>query len=269
MGTIQAMLTDFSYLSPEWKEMCEKERLLGVSMPGVMDHPVLQNVSQESKQWLTELSQYMTDINKEWAKYLGINPFAAGRCQKPAGNSGELYNVASGLHTRFGPYVIRRVRADSKDPLAQVMKEQGFHCEDDVMQQGSWVFSFPVKAPENSVFRNDRGAIEQLEYWLMWKNYWTDHNPSVTIYVKEDEWVSVGAWVYDHFDEVCGISFLPYSDHIYRQAPYEEISKEEYEEMVKNTPTYIDYEALEKLELTDQTISMQEPACSAGGCDFI
>jgi ribonucleoside-diphosphate reductase alpha chain len=269
LGTIQATQTNFSYISPIWKKNCEEERLLGVSIPGAMDHPVLQNVSEEAKQWLDELSEYVVEVNKEWAKLLGINPAAASRCQKPAGNSGELYNVSSGLHTRFGPYYARRVRADEKDPLAQVMKQQGFHCEDDVMQKGSLVFSFPVKSPENSVFRDDRTAIEQLEYWLMWKRHWTDHNPSVTVYVKEHEWMEVGAWVWKHFDEVCGISFLPHSDHIYQQAPYEEISREDYEKLVKATPKFIDYELLNEMETSDHTTGMQEPACSAGGCDFI
>lgn len=269
IGTIQATQTNFSYLSPIWKENCEEERLLGVSIPGVMDHPVLQNTSDEAKKWLDELSQYVIEVNKEWAKLLNINPAAASRCQKPAGNSGELYNVSSGLHTRFAPYYIRRVRADAKDPLAIVMKQQGFHCEDDITQPGSWVFSFPVKAPEQAVFRDDRTAIEQLEYWLMWRQHWTDHNPSVTIYVKEHEWMEVGNFVWKHFDEICGISFLPHSDHTYMQAPYEEITKEEYEEMLKVTPTFIDYDALQQLETTDHTTSMQEPACSAGGCELI
>lgn len=269
IGTIQATQTNFSYLSPIWKENCEEERLLGVSIPGVMDHPVLQNTSDEAKKWLDELSQYVIEVNKEWAKLLNINPAAASRCQKPAGNSGELYNVSSGLHTRFAPYYIRRVRADAKDPLAIVMKQQGFHCEDDITQPGSWVFSFPVKAPEQAVFRDDRTAIEQLEYWLMWRQHWTDHNPSVTIYVKEHEWMEVGNFVWKHFDEICGISFLPHSDHTYMQAPYEEITKEKYEEMLKVTPTFIDYDALQQLETTDHTTSMQEPACSAGGCELI
>jgi ribonucleoside-diphosphate reductase alpha chain len=148
------------------------------------------------------------------------------------------------------------------------MQQQGFHCEQDVMQPGSLVFSFPVEAPAEAVFRDDRTAIEQLEYWLMWKTYWTDHNPSVTIYVKEDEWMEVGAWCWEHFDEICGISFLPHSDHIYRQAPYEEINEEEYKELLKATPSYIDYDALSLLETSDQTISMQEPACAAGGCEI-
>jgi hypothetical protein len=269
VGTVQATLTNFSYISSSWKENCEEERLLGVSIPGAMDHPILQNVSEEAESWLDDLSQIVVDTNREWAKLLGINPAAASRCQKPAGNSGELYNVASGLHARFSPYYIRRVRADAKDPLAQVMKNQGFPCEEDVMQPGSWVFSFPVKTPESAVFRDDRAAIEQLEYWLMWKKHWTDHNPSVTIYVKEHEWMAVGAWVWNHFDEVCGISFLPHSDHVYKQAPYEEITKEEYEKMCEEVPTYIDYEALKKLETSDHTVSMQEPACSAGGCDLV
>lgn len=269
IGTMQATLTDFSYLSPEWKKNAEEERLIGVSLPGAMDHPVLQNVSDEAKQWIEELARVVDVVNDEWAEILGIDPAAAKRCQKPAGNSGEHYNVASGIHARYAPFYIRRVRADEKDPLARVMREQGFPCEVDVTSSSTLIFSFPVKAPEGAVFRDDRTAIQQLEYWLMWKRYWADHNVSVTIYVKEHEWVEVGAWVYKHFDEVTGISFLPHSGHTYRQAPFEEITEEEYLKMSAIMPTFIDYEALSILETSDHTIGSQEFACSAGGCELI
>lgn len=238
-------------------------------MTGTMDHPVLQNVSDEAKEWLQHLSKIAHDVNEVYAKKLNIGKAAAVTCVKPEGTSSALNDSASGIHPRYSEYYIRRVRADDKDPLAIVMREQGFYCEQDVMQPSTLVFSFPVKAPSGSVFRDDRTAIEQLEYWLMWKQYWCDsHNPSVTIYVREHEWLAVGAWVYSHFDEVCGLSFLPHSDHIYQQAPYEECNKAEYDKLLSVTPTYIDYEALHKLENKDMTTSSQEYACSAGVCSF-
>lgn len=267
-GTLQSSLTNFVYLSEIWKKNCEEERLLGVSMTGGLDHPVLKSVSDESKQWLEDLRKYAREVNAEWAKKLGINASAAITCNKPEGTSSQLCDSASGIHPRYAPYYIRRVRADVKDPLATVMREQGFPCEEAIGNPSTLVFSFPIKAPEGSVFRDDRTAIEQLEYWLMWKQYWCDHNPSVTIYVKEHEWFSVGAWVYEHFDEVCGISFLPHSDHCYQQAPYEECTKEQYEEMMNALPNGIDYKKLEEIETIDMTTGSQEYACVAGACEI-
>lgn len=270
LGTMQATATNFVYLSPRWKENCEEERLLGVSMSGATDHPVLQNVSAEAKQWLDTLSQRARATNATCAALFNINRAAAITCVKPEGTSSQLNDTASGLHVRYAPYYIRRVRADGKDPLAVVMREQGFPCEEDVMQPTNLVFSFPVKAPEHSLFRDDKNALEQLEYWLMWKQHWCDsHNPSVTIYVKEHEWLDVGAWVYKNFDDVCGLSFLPHSDHTYRQAPYEECTKEQYEALAAIMPDNIDYEALGALETTDTTTGTQEYACSAGGCELV
>lgn len=269
LGTMQATLTDFPYLSPRWKKNCEEERLIGVSLSGATDHPVLQSVSDEAKEWLHVLRDHVGDVNRRYAKLFGINEAAAKTCSQPAGNSSQLADIASGLHTRYAPYYIRTVRADCKDPLAITMREQGFPCEQDVMQPTNLVFSFPVKAPDTALFRDDRTAIEQLEYWMMWKKDWCDsHNSSITVYIKEDEWFDVGAWVYKNFDDVCGLSFLPHSNHSYAQAPYQECSKETYEEMVKIMPKAIDYEALGKLEVTDHTTGVQELACTAGGCDL-
>ena len=269
LGTLQATLTNFSYLSTIWRENCEEERLLGVSMTGVMDHPILSSVSDEAKRWLEELRAVTKEVNKEWAAKLGINVSAAITCVKPEGTSSQLNNTASGLHGRHSPYYIRRVRADDKDPLGIVMEAQGYFCEPDVMQRNTKVFSFPVKSPEGAKCGDVRTALEQLEYWLMFKKHWTDHNPSVTITVRENEWLQVAAWVYENFDEVCGLSFLPHSNHVYRQAPYQEITREEYETMLAKLPTGIDYEALSRLETTDQTLGAQEYACSSGTCDLI
>jgi ribonucleoside-diphosphate reductase alpha chain len=270
LGTFQATLTDFKYLSPRWKKNCEEERLIGVSLSGAMDHPVLQSVSDEAKEWLHMLREHVKEVNLDYAKQLGINPAAARTCNQPAGNSSQLNDIASGLHPRYAFYYIRRVRADEKDPLATVMRAQGFPCEQDVMQKSTLVFSFPVKAPANAVFRDDRTAIQQLEYWKMWKQDWCDsHNPSITVYVKEHEWVEVGAWIFENFDDVCGISFLPHSDHTYQQAPYEEITEEEYLELQAKMPEGIDYEALGKLETVDQTTGSQEYACVGGACEIV
>jgi ribonucleoside-diphosphate reductase alpha chain len=269
LGTMQATLTNFPYLSPRWKKNCEDERLIGVSLSGATDHPVLQRVSKEAESWLEVLSEKVIEVNKKYAKIFKINSAAASRCSQPAGNSSQLTDIASGLHTRYSPYYYRRVRADKNDPLAKVMMEQGFPCEQDVMQPANLVFTFPVKAPETALFRDDMTAIEQLEYWMMWKKHWCDsHNPSCTIYVKEHEWFEVGSWVYKNFDEVCGISFLPYSDHCYAQAPYQECSREEYEALLAVMPEVIDYEALSRIEVTDHTTSTQTLACTAGGCEL-
>lgn len=269
LGTMQATLTNFIYLSERWKKNCEEERLLGVSMSGGTDHPVLRNVSDEAKSWLDKLAKHARSVNKEFAAKLGINAAAAITCVKPEGTAGLLNDTAPGLHTRFSPYFIRRVRADEKDPLATAMRAQGYPCEQDVMQPATLVFSFPMKAPETATFRDDRTALEQLEYWLMWKQHYCDsHNPSVTVYVKEHEWLEVGAWIYRNFDDVCGVSFLPHSDHVYRQAPYEECTKEQYEEMLSKMPNGIDYEALSRIETSDYTTGMQEYACVGGACEI-
>jgi ribonucleoside-diphosphate reductase alpha chain len=267
---MQSTLTNFVYVNPQWKKNAEEERLLGVSVTGATDHFVLKNVSETAEDWLRELRKIAVDTNRATAELLGINPSVAITLNKPSGTVSQLVDSASGLHARYSPYYIRRVRADAKDPLAQVMQQQGYPWEYADGSTTTLVFSFPVKSPEGAVFRDDRTATEQLEYWMMWKKNWCDsHNPSVTIYVKEHEWLEVGAWVYKNFDDICGLSFLPHSDHVYKQAPYTECTKDQYEALLAKMPKGIDYEALSRLETTDQTTGTQEYACVSGACDLI
>jgi ribonucleoside-diphosphate reductase alpha chain len=228
------------------------------------------NIGTELQYWLNEMKQVSIETNKEWAQRLGINPSTAITTIKPSGTVSQLVDASSGIHPRYAPYYIRTVRADKKDPLAKLMKDEGFPVEDDVMKPDStYVFSFPMKAPEGAVFRDDRTAIEQLEHWLTYKQHWAEHSVSVTVYVKDSEWLDVGAWVFKHFDDLTGISFLPHSDHTYRQAPYQEISKEEYEEWVKKMPTEVDWTALSKYEEEDNTISSQTLSCTGSACEIV
>lgn len=278
LGSLQATLTDFRYLSKAWKNNTEEEALLGVSLTGIMDHPILSG-SYHPAGWsehhdlediLEELKEVAIETNKEWATKLGINQSMAITCVKPSGTVSQLVDSASGIHPRYSPYYVRTVRADKKDPLATFMKEAGFPVEDDVMKPDStYVFSFPMKAPEDAVFRDDRTAIEQLEHWLTYQRHWCEHKPSVTIYVKENEWMEVGAWVYKHFDEMSGVSFLPHSDHTYKQAPYQEISKEEYEEWCEKMPTDVNWEDLGLYESEDRTTGSQTMACTGGVCEVV
>lgn len=268
LGTFQSSLTDFDFVDGVIKENCEKERLLGVSMTGVMDHKTLNTVSNESSTWLQELRSHARAVNSEWSKLFEINESAAITCCKPSGTVGQLTNVGTGgLHPRFSQYYIRTVRQDNKDPLTAFLKTQGIYNEPDVMKPGdTTVFSFPVAGPKDAVFRDDRTAIQQLEHWLMFQRDWCEHKPSITIYVKEHEWMAVGDWVYNNFDEVSGVSFLPFSDHSYRQAPFQPISEEEFKEWDSKTPKNIDWEAF--VEIDDQTVSSQELACTGGTCSI-
>ena len=269
IGTYQSLLTNFRYLRPIWKKNQEEERLLGVSMTGIMDHPVLSRISNEAINWLKELKDHAIEVNKKWASILGINPAAAITTVKPSGTVSQLVDAASGKHERYSRYYIRTARGDKKDPLTQMMIDQGYPVEDDVTKpESTVVFSFPVKSPENAVFRNDRTAIQQLEHYLMFQTYWSEHNVSNTIYVKEDEWLEVGSWVYNNFDKIAGVSFLPYSDHIYKQAPYQECSKSEYEALLSKMPVP-NWDDLAKYEKDDSTVNTKELACSAGSCEFI
>ena len=277
LGTLQSTLTKFRYLSKVWSTNTEEERLLGVSLTGIMDHPLLSGTSKDNKtvlscealtQTLEELKEVAIETNKEWAKKLGIEQSTAITCVKPSGTVSQLVNSASGIHPRYSPYYIRTVRADSKDPLALWMIEQGFPHEPDVTKPDStMVFSFPQKAPESSVFRNDRTAIEQLEHWLVYQRHWCEHKPSVTIYVKEEEWLEVGSWVYRNFGEMSGVSFLPHSDHNYQQAPYQEIDADEYNAAVSRMPHDVDWTSFSEYE--DATIGSQTLACSAGVCEIV
>jgi len=271
IGTIQSALVDFKYLSPKWKKNSEEERLLGVSLTGIFDHKIMSGQGEYEKSvlggTLEKLRDITRDVNKEWAEKLGINPSKAITTVKPSGTVSQLVNSGSGIHPRYAKHYIRRVRADVKDPLATWMQEKGVPCEVDVYNPQNLVFEFPMASASNSLTRHDIGAIEHLELWLTYRNHWTDHNPSVTIYVGEDEWADVGAWVWKHWDEVCGVSFLPREDdnHSYAQAPYEEITEQQYKELNAAMPV-INF--AEYTEVLDNTTSSQELACTAGVCEI-
>tara|TARA_R110000822_G_scaffold68587_11_gene166911 strand:+ start:115 stop:2043 length:1929 start_codon:yes stop_codon:yes gene_type:complete len=279
LGTMQASLTNFRYLSSAWKKNTEEEALLGVSLTGIMDNPVMAGkfcdvglyTGFEKHETIEGVLQEMRDVaietNKEWAGLLGVNVASAITAVKPSGTVSQLVDSASGIHPRYSDYYIRTVRADSKDPLAQMMQAQGFPCEPDLMKPDTGsIFSFPIKAPKGSVMRDDMSALEQCEMWKTYQLNWCEHKPSITVYVKENEWLQVGSWVYDNFDIVSGISFLPHSDHSYQQAPYQEINEEQYNEMVASMPT-ADWTALGEYEKEDTTTSMKELACVAGVCE--
>ena len=269
LGTWQSTLTNYKYLSSSWKKNCEEERLLGVSMTGIMDNELTNGKLPGLEGRLEELRQVAVATNAKFAKELGIPQSAAVTCVKPSGTVSQLTDAASGIHARHNPYYIRTVRADKKDPLAALMIDAGIPVEDCAMRPNNvYVFSFPMKAPEKAVFRTDMTAIEQLELWVTYQDHWCEHKPSVTISVKEHEWLAVGAWVYKHFDKMSGVSFLPFSDHTYSQAPYQDCTKEEYEEFVSKMPNTIDWSKLVDYETTDMTEGAQTLACSAsGGCE--
>jgi ribonucleoside-triphosphate reductase len=275
LGTFQSTLTNFKYLSKKWQENCAEERLLGVSLTGIMDNEYTNGYAAKATglfnvaDMLEGLRNEAVKTNKLWAAKLNIPVSAAITCVKPSGTVSQLVDSASGIHARHSPYYIRTVRADKKDPLAVMMKEMGFPCEDDVTKPDhTYVFSFPQKSPEHAVFRKDMTAIEQLELWLTYQRHWCEHKPSVTISVKEEEWPAVGAWVYDHFDEMSGVSFLPFSDHVYKQAPYQDCTKEEYEALLAKMPKNVNWTDLAKYEKQDATTGSQELACVAGGCEI-
>lgn len=268
LGTFQSTLTDFKYLRKGWKINAEEERLLGVSLSGIMDCKLINIVNEESKNTLKDLHNYTEEVNKEWAKKLGINPSKAICAVKPAGSTSQLNNTSSGLHSRFAKYYLRTVRNDSKDPLSKFMKEKGFYWEQDKMNPTNDVFYFPIKSPDNCILAKDENAIQQLEKYLMFKNYWCHHNPSITVYVKEHEWLEVAAFVYKNFDDIIGVTFLPYSDHIYEQAPYQEIDEETYIKWLEKMPKEINWDELSKYEEKDYTTSSQELSCFGGACEI-
>ena len=269
LGTWQSTLINFKYLSGDWKKNCEDERLLGVSMTGIMDSEVTRNISGLDLR-LKRFRTVAIETNKEHAETLGIPQSAAITCVKPSGTVSQLTDAASGIHARHSQYYIRTVRADNKDPLCQFMKDSGFPHEADVMKpEHVTVFSFPVKSPQGCVTRNDMTAIEQLELWLCYQRHWCEHKPSVTITVKEHEWPLVGGWVYNNFDEVSGISFLPHSDHSYKQAPYQDCTKEQYEEMLGKLPVNTDWSGLGEYEKEDNTSGTQTFACSGDACEVV
>ena len=270
LGTFQSTLTNFRYLNRKWGENCEEERLLGVSMTGIMDNVLTNGKKKGLEDLLDRLREVAIQTNKYWAKQLGIPQSAAITCVKPSGTVSQLVDSASGIHARHAPYYVRTVRADKKDPLAKMMYDQGFPCEDDVTKpEHTWVFSFPVKGPAKGVYRKDKNALEQLNLWKIYQEHWCEHKPSITISVKEEEWMEVGAWVYGNFDMMSGVSFLPMSDHTYRQAPYQDCTKEQYDKLFREMPKNINWMKLQEYEEQDMTAGSQDLACSAGSCEIV
>ena len=279
LGTIQSTLTNFQFLSDDWVKNTEEERLLGVSLTGIMDNQFMSGRYKSSIKFdlpnkllslpeqLERLKEIAKETNEEWSKKLGIQPSASITCVKPSGTVSQLVDSASGIHARHNNFYIRTIRMDKKDPIYQFLKDKGIPVEDEAYRPDSTaVFSFPIKAPEGAVCRNDKNAMEQLELWLIYQRHFCDHKPSVTISVKEEEWPEVGAWVWKHFDEVSGISFLPFSNHSYVQAPYQDINEEQYNTMKALMPTDIDWTTF--IEEEDNTEGTQTLACSAGNCEI-
>ena len=270
IGTLQSTLTDFRYLRVRWKRNTEEEALLGVSLTGIMDHAVLGDANNpELATWLEEMRNVSIQTNKDWAEKLGVNASAAITCVKPSGTVSQLVDSASGIHPRFSKHYIRRVRSDKKDPLAVYMEQAGFPVEKDVMNDSTVVFSFPVKAPESSTCVKEVGAMEQLALWKTYQNHWCEHKPSVTVYYTDSEYFKVAQWIWDNFDLCSGISLLPTSDHVYQQAPYEDIDESQYEKLVAAMPQNVDWEELSQFEKEDNTTGSQELACVGGACEIV
>ena len=270
LGTIQSTYTKFPYLRKVWQRNTEEERLLGVSLTGIMDNPLMTTKNKGLEKTLAKLREVAVETNAEWATRLGVNASVSISCVKPSGTVSQLVDSASGIHARHSPYYIRTVRGDNKDPLTQFMMDQGIPNEPCVFKgDTTTVFSFPQKSPSNAITRNDMTAIEQLEMWLIYQRHWCEHKPSVTISVREDEWLEVGAFVYKYFDEMSGVSFLPHSDHTYQQAPYQDCTKEEYKVLLKSMPKSINWEALSDYEQEDNTVAMQTMACSGDVCEIV
>ncbi len=270
IGTLQATLTDFRYLRNVWKRNTEEEALLGVSMTGIMDHYLLsKGDSPDLEKWLEQIRDVAVKTNEKWAAKLGINQSAAITCVKPSGTVSQLVDSASGIHPRFSEHYIRRVRSDKKDPLAQFMSAAGFPVEQDLMSQASLVYSFPVKSPEGCTTVKQVGAMEQLKLWKAYQNGWCEHKPSITVYYTDDEFLEVAQWIWDNFDLCSGISLLPYSDHVYQQAPYEDIDAEKYEELLAAMPEGVNWDDLEHFEKEDNTTGSQELACVGGACEIV
>ncbi len=269
IGTLQSTLTDFRYLRVRWKRNTEEESLLGVSLTGIMDHPLLGHSCSELEEWLTQMREVAIETNKEWSTHLGINQSTAITCVKPSGTVSQLVDSASGIHPRFSRYYIRRVRSDKKDPLAEYMIATGFPVEQDTMTASSVIFSFPVKSPGTSKIVEAVGAMEQLKLWKTYQDFWCEHKPSVTVYYTDNEFLQIAQWVWENFDTVSGISLLPVSDHVYQQAPYEDISKQEYDEFLATMPKDVIWENLAQFEQEDNTTGSQELACVAGACEIV
>jgi len=277
IGTFQSTLTDFKYIRKQWQVNAEEERLLGVSMTGIMDHAVLSGsqmyFDDESfendfnlREALEQLKDATIETNKQWSAKIGINPSTSITTVKPSGTVSQLADSASGIHTRHSQYYVRTVRADVKDPLAVFLKEAGLPNELDVTNPSNVVFSFPIAAPNGCITRHERTAIQVLEHYLVFKSNWCEHNPSITVYVKEDEWMEVGAWVYQHLNDIGGVSFLPHNDHVYQQAPYQDITQAEFANLQAAMPK-IDWENFDQFEVDDANMNMHELACVGGFCE--
>ena len=270
LGTIQSTYTKFPYLRKVWQRNTEEERLLGVSLTGVMDNPIMTSANKNLARDLESLKEYAVYVNSVWSKSLGVEQSTAVTCCKPSGTVSQLVDSASGIHARHSLHYIRTVRGDNKDPLTQFMKSKGIPFEPCVMKPDSTtVFSFPIAAPRRSITRNDMTAIQQLEMWLVYQRHWTEHKPSVTITVKDNEWMEVGAFVYKNFDEMSGVSFLPHSDHSYQQAPYQDCNKKDYEILKSIMPNKIDWSELSAFEAEDTTKSSQTFACTGEVCEMV
>jgi ribonucleoside-diphosphate reductase alpha chain len=272
LGTVQATYTHFPYLRKIWAKNTEEERLLGVSLTGIMDHDILNGINPLGNlpAALTALKQAAIETNKIWADKLGIPVSTAITCVKPSGTVSQLVDSASGIHPRHNPYYIRRVRGDNKDPITQFMKDMEIPHEPDIMKpDNTTVFSFPVKAPDTAITRHDISATVHLHLWKIYAEFWCEHKPSITVSVKPDEWISVGSWLYDNFNIASGLSFLPHSDHIYKQAPYEDCTEEEYHNLLKQMPDTIDWSKLSDYEKEDTTKASQSLACTAGVCEIV
>ena len=267
LGTLQATLTDFRYLRKIWQDNTKEEALLGVSLTGIMDHPVMsgRTESENLKEWLTVLKEEAIRTNMKWSTLLKINASTAITAVKPSGTVSQLVDSASGIHPRYSEQYIRRVRADSRDPLCGVLEAAGVPVEDDVMSPTTKVFSFPVKSPKNAIVATDMGAMEQLRLWETYQDYWCEHKPSMTCYYRDDEFLEVGQWLYNNFDKVSGISFLPYAEHSYQQAPYEPVDKETYDSLVASFPKSIDWNVS---EASDMTEGSQQLACTGNSCEI-
>ena len=264
LGTLQSNLTNFQFLSAEWVKNTKEERLLGVSLTGIMDAKITSNPDPK---FLEELRDEANKVNKKYAKILGIEESKSITCVKPSGTVSQLVDSASGIHSRHSPYYIRTIRMDKKDSIYQFLKDKGVQVEDEAFRPDSTaVFSFPIKSPANAITRDDRTALEELENWLIYQRHFCNHKPSVTINVREHEWLEVGAWVYKYFDEISGISFLPHSDHSYQQAPYQECTKEEYQNLLVSTPSSIDWSTFKEEE--DNTEGSQTLACTGNACEI-
>jgi len=266
LGTFQSTLTEFRFIGKRWKDNTEEERLLGVSITGIMDSVLLNNPKPDD---LLALRRVAIATNLEWSKKLGIPASAAITCVKPSGTVSQLVDSASGIHARHSKFYLRSVRNNKRDPISHLMIEQGFPHEQDSMNFDQLVFYFPIKSPDHAITRHDMSAIQQLELWKTYQMYWTEHKPSITVSVREEEWMDVGAWVYKNFEYMAGVSFLPMSEHIYKQAPYQDLTEEEFKQYMNKMPTRVDWSRLTEFEKEDTTTGTQELACVANACELV